>query len=178
MKRICFNLSDLPVRLAKLSVGAIALTLLSVVTLHAQNFEKGNSSDLKGLTRLYINAGKDIDKRDLIAGEIKGAGIPGLVIVDSREEAEIVMRFGGSENEVLSDLGTNPVAGTDWTMTTLDHRIIRSGRGLIFVAGKEQKRPRIVMSFASVQDSAFEKRPSVSFAEKFVKAYKEANGLK
>jgi hypothetical protein len=177
MKRISDNFSATLIKLAKLSALATLLTLLSAVTFHAQNFEKGQTAELKGLSKLFVNAGADTERRNLIVEEIKKARLPSLVIVDKREEAEIVMRFGGREMEVLQDLGTNPVLGTDWTITTVDRRTVRAGQGLVFIAGKDGKRPRIIMNFGSVQDGAYEKRPAVKFAERFVKAYKEANGL-
>ena len=178
MKPIFFIPSANSVRLARLSSLVALFTLLSAAALHAQNFERGKSAELKGLTRLYVNVGADIERRDLIVNEIEEAKIPGLVIVDSREKAEIVMRFGGRETLALQDITTNEIIGTDWTITTVERRTVRSGQGLIFIAGKDAKRPRIVLTFRDVQDSAFEKRPAIMFAKKFVKAYKEANGLK
>lgn len=177
MKPDFFVLSVNWVRLARLSILLTSFILLSAA-LHAQNFERGKSGELKGLTKLYINVGADVERRDLIVNEIEKAKIPGLTIVNARENAEIVMRFGGRETVALQDITTNEVAGTDWTITTVERRTVRSGQGLVFIAGRESKRPRIVMTFQSVQDSAFEKRPAIMFARKFVKAYKEANGLK
>lgn len=181
MKRNFFFFSSNPIESARFSVLLVSLILLSTVVSHAQSFERGNSSELQGLTKLYINAGTDTERRNLIANAIEEAKIPGLVIVDSREKAEIIMRFGGRETEVLQNITTNPVPGSDpalgvdWTITTVERRTVRSGQGLVFIKGKDIKTPRIVMMFNSAQDSAFEKRPAVKFAQKFVKAYKEAN---
>jgi hypothetical protein len=163
----------------------IAVMLLSAVSLRAQNttfpaldFETGKASELKGLHKLFVNAGTDADSRGQIVKEIEKAKISGLVFVNSREEADIVLRFGGSETEVMEGMTTTPVVGTDWTMTTIDRQTVQSGQGLVFVAGKDRKRARIVINFGSVQDGAFEKRPPIKFARAFVKAYKEANGLR
>jgi len=164
----------------------IAFVLLcSSVAFHAQdtafralNLERGNPSEMKGLTKLYVNTGGNSATRERIVEEIRKTAVPGLIVVNSREEAEMVMRFGDAEEEVLEGMTTNPVVGTDWTMTTVDRRTLLSGRGFVFIAGKEQKRPRIVMSFQSRNDKAFGERPTAKFAEKFLKAYKEANGLK
>lgn len=162
-----------------------ALILLSAVSFHAQNtsfqaleFENGKASELKGLTKLFVNAGADAESREQIVKEIEKAKLPGLVLVDSREKAEMVMRFGGSETEVLESMTTTPVVGTDWTMTTVERNTVQSGQGLVFIAGRDRRRARIVINFGSVQDGAFEKRPPVKFARAFVKAYKEANGLR
>jgi hypothetical protein len=163
----------------------LAVILLSAVSLRAQNnafpaldFETGKAAELKGLNKLFVNAGTDADSREQIIKEIEKAKISGLVFVNSREEAEIVLRFGGSETEVMDGMTTTPVVGTDWTMTTLDRRTVQTGQGLVFIAGKNRKRARIVINFGSVQDGAFEKRPPIKFARAFVKAYKEANGLR
>ena len=163
----------------------LAVIMLSAVSLRAQNaafpvleFETGKASELKGLSKLFVNAGADAGSRQQIIKEIERAKIPGLVFVNSREEAEIVMRFGGSEREVMEGMTTTPVVGTDWTMTTVDRQTIQSGQGLVFIAGKDRWRARIVINFGSVQDAAFEKRPPIKFARAFVKAYKEANGLR
>lgn len=176
MKRIFFS-SPSRMRLLSVSVLPALLIILSAAVFHAQNFERGKASELKGLTKLYINVGSDVERKNLIIDEIEKAKIPGLIIVDAREEAEIVIRFGGNERQVLQDITTNEIIGTEWTMTTVDRRMVRSGRGLVFIAGKDKKLPRIIMTFGGVQDSAFEKRPVIRFAKKFVKAYKEANGL-
>ena len=176
--KLNFFLSAIPMRFAKLSILLTLFILLPAVVFHAQNFERGKSAELKGLTKLYINVGKDIERRNLIVNEIEKAKIPNLVIVDSREKAEMVMRFGGRETEVLQDITTNEIIGTDWTMTTVDRRMIRSGQGLVFIAGKDRKSPRIIMTFRSVQDGAFEDRPAIMFGKTFVQAYKKANGLK
>lgn len=176
MKRIFF-FSPNRMRLLSVSVLPALLIIMSAIDFHAQNFERGNSSELKGLTKLFINARGDVERQNLIIEQIEKSKIPGLTIVDSREDAEIVIRFGGIEKQVLQDITTNEVIGTEWTMTTVDRRTVRSGQGLVFIAGKDKKRPRIIMTFGDVQDSAFEKRPVIRFAKKFVKAYKEANGL-
>ena len=177
MKRNFLFLFSNSIKFAKSFVLPALLILLSAASFQAQNFERGKSAELKGLTKLYINVGTDIERRDLIANEIEEAKIPGLVLVNSRKEAEIIIRFGGMETEVLQDITTNPVLGTDWTLTTIDRRVVRSGQGLVFIAGKEGKSPRIVMIFESVQDNAFEKRPAIKFAKKFISAYKEANSF-
>lgn len=163
----------------------LALMLLSAVSFHAQNtafpaldFETGKPTELKGLTKLFVNAGTDAESRNLIIKEIEKARLRELIFVNSREEADIVMRFGGSEKEILEGMTTTPVVGTDWTMTTIDRQTVQSGQGLVFIAGKDRKRARIVINFGSVQDAAFEKRPQIKFARAFVKAYKEANRLR
>lgn len=164
----------------------IAFVLLcGTVSLCAQNtafralkFERGKSSELKGLTKLYVNTGTDAVRRNQIVEEIEKAGIPRLTVVTNREDAEIVMRFGGDEEEVMEGLNTNPVLGTDWTMTTVDRRVVLYGRGMVFIAGKDRTLPRIVMTYKNTQDKAFGKRPATEFAERFIAAYKEANGLK
>lgn len=164
----------------------IVLALLcGTVSLYAQNsnfralnFERGKSSELKGLTKLFVNTGADTNRRDLIVEEIKKARIPGLAIVDAREEAEMIMRFAGDEQEVIEGLSANPVIGTDWTMTTVDSRVMVSGRGMVFIAGKDRTKPRIVMTYKNARNKAFGKHPLTEFAEKFIAAYKEANGLK
>lgn len=162
-----------------------AVILLSAIAFRAQNttfpvleFETGKPSELKGLTKLFVNAGTDGESRSQIIKEIERARLPGLVFVNSREDAEIVIRFGGSEKEITEDMITTPVVGTDWTMTTIERSRVQSGQGLVFIAGKDRKRARIVINFGSVQDAAFEKRPQIKFARAFVRAYKEANGLR
>lgn len=163
----------------------VFVLLCGTISLYAQNskftalsFERGKSSELKGLTKLFVNTGADTTRRDLIVEEIQKAQIPGLVIMDAREEAEMIMRFAGDEQEVIEGLSANPVIGTDWTITTVDSRVMVYGRGMVFIAGKDRTKPRIVMTYKNTRDKAFGKRPLTEFAEKFVAAYKEANGLK
>lgn len=151
----------------------VALFILAfVVAGFSQDYEYGNPSELKGLKKILIDTGPDIKNRNRIVEELEKANL-GFQFVDSADDAEIIMSFGGSRVEIVSGATTTPVYGTNNTTTTVNRRKVATGSGYVFIKGI--KKLRVVMSFESTQDKFFEKKPATKLAKEFIKAYEKAN---
>jgi hypothetical protein len=156
-----------------------AITLLSllfalVVGAQTSNFEYGKPQELKGLTKVFVDTGGDMKNYERITSEIEKAQLPGLMLLDSPNGAEIVLLFKQNIETTISAT-SRPIYGTSVTRTDVDEQKMLAGEGLVFIP-KEDRR-RVLLSFSDVQ-RAFEKKPAVNFAKTFLKAYRKANGLK
>lgn len=160
----------------KISIISIIFLFVFSFTAFAQEYEYGSLSELKNLKKVFIDTQTDLKNRERIVEEINKANI-GLEIVE-RDDAEIVISFGGGKAHIITGATTSPVYGTDSTETTLDGRKVSIGKGFVFIKGKSKDVPRIIMDFESAQDKLGEKKPATKFAKEFIKAYKKANGLK
>lgn len=154
------------------------LLLLFTTSVVAQDIEYGKPRDLKGLTRIYVDTRGDIANRDRII-EVFEKEKSGLVVVDTFDEAQILMRFSGDSVEKITGATTRPADDLIPTaITTTNERTYAVGKGTIAIWSKTAAaRLRIIMNFESTQDRIGEKNPASKFAKEFVKAFKEANGL-
>lgn len=153
----------------------VAIILLLASALFAQGIEYGKTSDLKGLTKVFVDTGSDMETRNRIIENLEKAKL-GIELLDSIDDAEIVMLFAGEKSDTI--FGVNTIYGESSATTTVTKVPLIAGAGRVFVAGKDGKRPRLILSVENSQQSRLEKRPSTKFANAFIKAYKEANGLK
>lgn len=149
------------------------------ITVFSQQFEYGKTSDLKGLTKIFLDTGADMETRNRIIENIEKAKL-GVEFLGSMDDAQIVMTFRDETNEVITGVNTNvttnPYGGT--ANTTAVRVPLINGAGNVFVANKDGTNPKLVLSVTNSQQSRWEKRPSTKFANAFIKAYKEANGIK
>lgn len=134
---------------------------LSLVTL-AQDYDYGKPSELRGLTKVFIDTGVDIENRNRIVKVIEDAKILGLKILERGEAAEVIISF-------REDRRPRQVGRTT--------RYDRTDEGFVVIAATDGKRMKILMSFESTQDKAGENKPATKFAKDFVKEYKKANTL-
>ena len=143
----------------------------------AQQLEYGSETDLKGLTKIYIDTGGDIKNRNRVIEEFTKAKA-GLVVVETLAESEIVFAFAGdSMNQVTGSQSTSQVIGnTPITTTAVNRRKLQIGKGEVFIRGKRSPDAiRMIMNFESTQDKLGEKKPATKFAKEFIKLYKRAN---
>jgi len=124
-------------------------------------YEYGRPSELKGLTKLFIDTHADTQNYDRLVKEIKAtSALKDLKIVETAEEAEIIILYKGDIERVL----TPPTASL----------ALIQGQALVFVV-KGLNKPRLVMRYGNVQESAWEQKPSTKFIKEFAKTYKTAN---
>ena len=127
----------------------------------AQDYEYGKPDELKGRSKVYIDAGADVESYDRIKKVLVKEAVAGLTIVDEMKDADIILSFrGGSENV---------------TVGRATHKQ-KTGKG--FVALPDEKRLRVVMNFESSEDKWGEAKPATKFAKKFIEEYKKANNIK
>lgn len=155
----------------------ITLFVLFLLSTVSAQMEYGKAADLKGLTKVFIDTGADMEVRERIVKQIEKAKL-GVEILGSDEDAEIMMLFRDQESDTVTGVSSNST-DTSWGRTT-NSTVIKvpliAGAGQVFVKGSNNK-PRLVLSVQNSQQSRLEKRPSTKFADAFIKAYREANGL-
>jgi hypothetical protein len=147
-----------------------SLFLFNFTAAAQNNFDYGQIADLKGLTKIFVDAGADLKNRERIIKTLEKEQLPNIEILNNGEGAEILMVFHGESEEVIQ--GATSSYGT----TNIIRSNLASGTGLVLVDGV--KKPKLILSVSNTQQDKLEKRPATKFALAFIKAYKQANGLK
>lgn len=151
----------------------LSIVLFAFSCVSAQQYEYGAPSELKGLTKVYVDTGPDIKNRDRIISMIAQAKTK-LVLVDDIDNAEIMLTFGAGTETRITGANTNVIGKS--AVTTVNRARLMRGQGLVAVQGKKNPEiPRILLSFASTRDRIWKAKPAKAFAKKFIKAWKEAN---
>jgi hypothetical protein len=130
-----------------------------------QSVEYGDASELRGVKKVYVDTGTDVELRNRIASEIRKR-LPALDIVSAPEGADVHLQFSLKEERdygVLIPVGGR-VGGVAYSV----------GVGSVFKVLAEN-RVRVLLSFRDTRTRFGERRPSTNFARAFVEAYKEAN---
>lgn len=115
----------------------------------------GTVAELRGLTRIFVDAGASTEHRDMIVLEIEKAQL-GLEVLPGPEGAEVILRFRGEEFRSPEYLQT-----------------LHGGRGEALVA--RGGRLRAAMVFRGTRTGAWGDKPATKFGAAFVKAYRQAN---
>lgn len=153
----------------------IIFVLLYVSVSFGQSYEYGKPEELKGLTKVSIDTGTDIQSRNWMVKEFEKAKLK-LEIVDV-EDAQIYIIFISSKVEGSTTATTNP-NGLGGANTTIDNQTLRRGNAGIFIAGKSKDKLRILLNYDFVQKSLLLDKPAEKVAKNFIKEYKKANGIK
>lgn len=142
----------------------------------SQDSSSGRPSDLKGLKKVYVDAGADPKSRRRIVKELSRPGL-GLTLLDTPEGAEIILDFGGRTEDHVEKL-TLYVGYPQQFDTVQIHKQILIGRGRVFVVKDGERRG--VMSFGDMKNAGafWERAPATNFGRAFRKLYKKANGIK
>lgn len=151
------------------------LTLLFLLILaspiFSQTCEYGEESELKGLKKVHIDVGSQLEEYKRIVSMIKKAKVD-LEIVDDEEDAEIMLIFASRSRSVVTGTNTNTIGDTNVTTVNKAWRV--DGAGGVFIKGN--KKPcRQLMEFEGTQRSKLFTKPSKKFAKKFIKVWEKAN---
>jgi hypothetical protein len=144
----------------------LLVTLLFASPLFAQTkaVEYGNASELRGVKKVFVDTGTDLQLRNRIVGEIQKR-LPALAIVNAPEAADIHLQFSLKEER---DYGlVVPVGGRIGVTYSV-------GTGAV-VKVLNENRVRVLLSFRDKRTRFGERRPSTNFAREFVEAYQQAN---
>lgn len=136
--------------------------------------EEGTADDLRGVTKIFIDAGDDRRERENITGVIL-ARLPDLKIVDAASDADAVLEFEATKRTALDTFVIKDQLGQ--TKQALDRATplnVGDGRVLRRVSPAAA---RVALTFHEPHFNALGRRPSTNFARAFVKAFKQANGL-
>ena len=148
------------------TVPCVLLASVLALPVLAQNptVEYGHPSELRGVKKVFVDAGTDIELRNHILEEIRKR-LPDLTIVSAPEGADIHLRFSLKEER--------------------NYRVVVPAGGRIGVpysvgVGSVVKvlsddRVRVLLSFKDSRTRFGERRPSTNFAREFVQAYQRAN---
>lgn len=152
----------------RLSRVASSLAVVFVFSLTAaaqkQSVEYGDAAELRGVKKVFVDTGTDVDLRNRIASEVRKR-LPDLQIVSAPEGADVHLQFSLKEER---DYGLLIPAGGRIGVT------YSVGVGSVLkVLG--ENRVRVLMSFRDTRTRFGERKPSTNFARAFVEAYKQAN---
>lgn len=170
----------LPSAGAGLTFGAMrlptAVTLLLLVfapASRAQERSQGSPSELKGLRRVYVDAGASRKDRARIAEELRRSKV-GVEVVDAPGGAELILLFSAEKiksaagvEQKLDVLG-NPTGKTEPRYVDID-----LGYGSVYVPAPGGRR-RVLFTWEG-RKKLFAS-PAEKFAKAFVKEYRKANG--
>jgi hypothetical protein len=145
-------------------------------------FEYGKPDELKGVTKIFLDTGADMKNRERMLKEFDAARkknqLGALVILDSPEGAEVVLAFSSDRETYYAGSTTQPPASPGLASTsTPRYSSVDRGVGYVVVP-KGENRARLLMSMKKSASMRWDKWPSVSVAREFIKAYRQANGLK
>jgi len=155
------------VTLIFLFVGAIT----SGVQAQDQIIEYGDTSELKGVTRIFIDTRGDADMRKMIGLEIHKK-LPNLEIVSKPEESDVHLRFYYEKEPYATSTPfpypyphPYPIPSTGYVLApvSLVEKIISKDRVRVLM-GSKGYRTRVISL----------RRPESKFVGDFVKAYLEA----
>lgn len=153
----------------------LLLVLCLCPVARSQDFSDGRPSDLKGLKKVYVDAGTDLKSRRRIIDELNRPGL-GLTLLAEPEGAEIILDFGGRTERHDEDVTPYVHYPRPHLNTVQVHRQLLIGRGRVFVV--KDGKPRGVMSFEDIKTAFWERDPATNFGRNFRKLYRKANGIK
>ena len=142
-------------------VSLLVLTLALPVLAQTPVVEYGQPDELRGVTKVFVDAGLDAQQRGVVVKEIKKQ-LPDLEIVSSPEESDIHLRFFLKERRD---------GRTEWMGTVV--KLIDANRARTLCSFKDNLPP--IYDQHSIKSFGIERIMPLRFAREFVKAYKKAN---
>jgi hypothetical protein len=150
--------------------------MLAFLPSQQPKIEYGQPGELKGVTKIYIDAGLDLDARNTMFKEISKE-LKSIVVTEQPEDAEVVLAYGESTEKYLWDVSTNTNPSSNGgtrSTSTPNYRKMTVGSGMV-MKNAANNRIRLLMKFDDTKKGFLERDPSKNFARAFVKAYKDAN---
>jgi hypothetical protein len=142
---------------------------------HAQNIEYGQTTELKGITRIFIDTDTDMRNRERVVKELGKSKIP-FEILSAPEGAQVILEFAATRNrEVVRTRTLPPLSEGLPARTHVDYAEKEHGNGVVYLPQSSERR-RILLSWSG--EEGFTASSAAKFASAFVKAYKRANNLK
>ena len=128
-------------------------------------FVYGNTTEMRGLTHLYVDTGADLKQRNEIVKRLRKAEeLVDIIVVAEPESAELVLYYRGSK-ATTCDRGRMLIPTQAGVIVTSGCRDKKVGSGLVGRPGAEGQ-VRLLLS----EDGGPEK-----ITKAFIKAYKDAN---
>jgi len=152
-------------------------------------FEYGSPEELKGVERIFVYTGSDMQLRRKIVKNIKKK-LENIIVTDTPEAAQVHLVFSvdaqtfyaGSQGTSTADTrgtydydtGTYTGSTTTRTSSSSRYRTRVTGDGFVGMP-VSSNRIRLLLSFETTQTIFSTFKPSTKFARAFVKAYRAAN---
>jgi hypothetical protein len=150
--------------------------ILACLPTQQAKLEYGQPNELKGVTKIYIDAGLDLDARNNMVKAISKE-LKDITVTEQPEDAEVVLAYGASTERYLLDVSTNTNKNSNGgsnSTSTPNYRKMTVGSGMV-MKNAANNRIRLLMKFEDTKKGFLERDPSKNFARAFVKAYKDAN---
>jgi hypothetical protein len=150
------------------------ILIAAPVLAQAPNYDYGKLEELRGLKKVFIDTGTDLENRARIVKELDKSGL-GFEIMSARTGAELILAFGAEEKTTGAHVHTLPPfsAGLP-ARSRVEYEQNKVGQGVAYVPA--ENRARLLFSWTGVQRILA--KSATRFTVAFVKAYKKANGLK
>jgi hypothetical protein len=123
--------------------------------------EYGRPDELRGVTKVFVDAGPDAQQQEVVVREIKKQ-LPNLEIVSRPQESNIHLRFSLKETRDGRTQGLGTVV-----------KLIDVNRARTLCSFKDDLPP--IYARHSIKNFGVERIMPLRFAREFVKAYKKAN---
>jgi hypothetical protein len=155
----------------RLLTSLVALIVLAC-GVHAQD-GKGAANGLRGVRRVYVDAGSNLRNRELIEREIRKAGL-GFELLPSREGAEVVLFFASEKLRTATGVETRPpvTTGVLPDKPEVIYEDLEFGTGMAY-APEASGGGRVLFRWEGRRK--FAAKAATKFASAFVKEYKRAN---
>jgi hypothetical protein len=139
----------------------LVLTFASPASAQTPIIEYGQPDELRGVTKVFVDAGPDAQQREVVVREIKKQ-LPNLEIVSRPQESDIHLRFSLKETRDGRTEGLGTVV-----------KLIDGNRARTLCSFKYDLPP--IYERHSIKNFGIERIMPLRFAREFVKAYKKAN---
>jgi hypothetical protein len=143
--------------------------------------EYGAPAELKGVQRVFIDTGTDMEVREniirAIAKYTKGVTPP--TVVSRPEDAEVFLFFAADSSTIFKGVQTQHFnygsAGSN-SVSSARYATVVHGTGQV-LRPVAPSRVRLLLDFSDSRGSPFERRPSTNFGRKFAHEFMRAHGI-
>ena len=137
--------------------------------------EVGTVSELRGISKVFIDTGGSQEERLTITGEVLKY-LPKLTIVDVADDAEVILAFHAFDRTETVNYSQKDIWAGDKQYSFNVNLEMEVGQGMV-LRRVSTSRFRALMEFADQHRNKLERKPSTNFARAFVKVYKQENGI-
>lgn len=153
----------------------LVLLLLFAPALYAQSGEGPASTSLKGIRRLYVDAGPNLKNKELIVSKIRKSGI-NVEFLPSSSGAELVLFFASEKLKTATGVETRPpITGDMPDKPEVIYENIEFGTGMAYVP-LASGGARVLFNWEGQR--RFMSKAATKFASAFVREYKKANRIR
>lgn len=151
----------------KFFLSSVLVTFVFVVPSLAQNqvIEYGHPMELRGVKKVFVDTGVDLDSRDRIIKEIQ-KGAPALTVASRPEDADVHLRFNLDDEDNYAVIV--PAKGR------IGIASVSKGAGTV-VKVIDDKHVRVLWNHQDSKKTFLDRRPSTSFGREFAKLYRRYN---